>query len=208
MSERRSIHRFDPNSKLDWVTLFVLTSAFVVAVTLTVDSIHDAWIKTFGGFHHPRPELLYIAPPDWDVLHYVTLDKHGRIVERTTYELAEVIANLEGWNNPESNPVKWHNPGALVYAGQAHAHKGPKGYAIFDEDGYGWKELLNQINYMLVKRDMKVWDICRSWTGTNDDVYTRSCVHSYQRYIATEEHPENDWQSVPRGPLRRSIDPR
>jgi hypothetical protein len=210
--ERATTYDFSPRRKMDWFGLSIIV---VVTIILAIVIEQLAFTVTtrlkvsgYVGFKHPRPELLTIGPPSWDTLHYLSFDKHGHIITGATYELAEVIANLEGWHNPESNPVKWHNPGALVYAGQAHAHKGPKGYAIFDEDGYGWKELLNQINILLYERHLNIWEVCRGWTGTNDDVYTRACMHGWQDYTRTQERQEQDWETVPRGPVKRSIDPK
>src|SRR5579863_360661 len=51
--------------------------------------------------------------------------------------VAASISVHEGWNDLKSLVRRQHNPGALIYVGQAGARKGRNGYAWFktDEDG-------------------------------------------------------------------------
>tara|TARA_Y100000310_G_scaffold345062_1_gene461516 strand:+ start:2335 stop:4671 length:2337 start_codon:yes stop_codon:yes gene_type:complete len=60
-------------------------------------------------------------------------------------ELAEAIAQSEGWNEEGSLAQKRSNPGNLLYMGQKGAIRGDDGFAIFDSVEVGWQALLNQL---------------------------------------------------------------
>lgn len=70
------------------------------------------------------------------------------------------IALHEGFFVPGSLPATCHNPGALVYAGQAAARPGPLGFACFPGDPDGWSALRRDIRAKL-KRGIP---LKRAWT--------------------------------------------
>jgi hypothetical protein len=63
----------------------------------------------------------------------VRVEARPTMIER----VAASISVHEGWNDLKSLVRRQHNPGALIYVGQAGARKGRNGYAWFktDEDG-------------------------------------------------------------------------
>ena len=56
-----------------------------------------------------------------------------------------IIACREGFFRRGALPARCHNPGALVYVGQAHARRGPRGFACFAADSEGWEALQNDL---------------------------------------------------------------
>ena len=55
----------------------------------------------------------------------------------TLQDLANAIANFEGFNVSGSVAQRNNNPGNLMYAGQAGASQGANGFAVFDSVGDG-----------------------------------------------------------------------
>lgn len=85
--------------------------------------------------------------------------------------LALVIADQEGWHRAGSPVRAWHNPGALVLAGQPGATAGPGGYARFADDEAGWSALRNDLRAKL-RRGMSIPAIIRRW-GADPELYLR-----------------------------------
>lgn len=79
------------------------------------------------------------------------------------------IAHIEGWDKPRSLVRRLHNPGALKYAHQRGATRGPRGFARFktDEDGWAasWRDYSAKRRHGLTLRQ-----IARLRCGPGDDV--------------------------------------
>ena len=66
--------------------------------------------------------------------------------------IPELIAKYEGWSKPNSLVHTLHNPGALSYAHQKGATRGPRGYAKWQTDDEGWKALDEDLQAKVRKR--------------------------------------------------------
>jgi len=98
--------------------------------------------------------------------------------------VAASIMVHEGWNNLKSLVRRQHNPGALVYAGQAGARKGKNGYAWFKTDEAGKAALLADLRAKAargwtLRQTMAHWSV-RSYgaqvareTGISEDTVLR-----------------------------------
>ena len=75
----------------------------------------------------------------------------------------EYIATKEGYYVAGSLPARLHNPGALVYIGQAGALRHKSGFAYFVDDKTGWAALDADLRekFRLKKSLKKAWTYLR-----------------------------------------------
>jgi hypothetical protein len=71
----------------------------------------------------------------------------------------EVIPRREGFWKAGSLPARYHNPGALRFAGQARATRGLRGYAVFETDEAGFEALERDVEGKIARgaRLSKAW---------------------------------------------------
>lgn len=78
--------------------------------------------------------------------------------------IPELIAHYEGWNVPNSLVARLHNPGALSFAGQMGAIRGPGGYAKWATDEEGWHALDNDLQAKVRKHHVQTLrELLRFW---------------------------------------------
>lgn len=98
----------------------------------------------------------------------------------STSDLACAIAQAEGWSEPGSLTRRLHNPGALVFAGQASARPDPSGYARFPTDEAGWEATRRDLAAKL-RLGMDLPMVGREWAQADPvaylDLLRRILVH-------------------------------
>lgn len=107
--------------------------------------------------------------------------------------IQELLAKYEGWGISNSLTHRLHNPGALSYAGQKGATRGPGGYARFAKDEDGWRALDVDLQAKVKKHHVQTLrELLRFWDS-------KRYLRPISRELGIPPDAKLDWILIPDG---------